>query len=45
MLFQSRLRSDGERFAYLDLDGAQVMLEERARGRNWVTGPLGSFSR
>jgi catechol 2,3-dioxygenase-like lactoylglutathione lyase family enzyme len=29
-----------EGFAYLDLDGAQVMLEERGRGRNWITGPL-----
>ncbi len=29
-----------EGFAYLDRDGAQVMLEERGRGRNWVTGPL-----
>ncbi|GGF40988.1 aldoketomutase [Aliidongia dinghuensis] len=29
-----------EGFAYLDRDGAQVMLEERGRGRNWVTGPM-----
>jgi catechol 2,3-dioxygenase-like lactoylglutathione lyase family enzyme len=29
-----------ERFAYLDRDGAQVMLEERGRGRNWITGAL-----
>ena len=29
-----------EGFAYLDLGGAQIMLEERGRGRNWVTGPL-----
>jgi catechol 2,3-dioxygenase-like lactoylglutathione lyase family enzyme len=29
-----------EGFAYLDLDGAQVMLEERGRSRNWVTGLL-----
>lgn len=29
-----------EGFAYLDRDGAQVMLEERGRGRNWITGPL-----
>ncbi|WP_244876993.1 VOC family protein [Acidocella facilis] len=28
-------------FAYLDLDGAQVMLEQRDPGeRQWVTGPL-----
>ncbi len=30
----------GQGFAYLDRDGAQVMLEEHGRGRNWVTGPL-----
>jgi catechol 2,3-dioxygenase-like lactoylglutathione lyase family enzyme len=29
-----------EGFAYLDLDGAQIMLEERGRNRNWVTGQL-----
>jgi catechol 2,3-dioxygenase-like lactoylglutathione lyase family enzyme len=29
-----------EGFAYLDLGGAQIMLEERGRSRNWVTGPL-----
>ena len=30
-----------EGFAYLDLAGAQVMLEERSPvRRNWVTGPL-----
>jgi catechol 2,3-dioxygenase-like lactoylglutathione lyase family enzyme len=29
-----------ERFAYLDRDGAQVMLEERGRNRNWITGAL-----
>jgi catechol 2,3-dioxygenase-like lactoylglutathione lyase family enzyme len=29
-----------EGFAYLDLEGAQVMLEERGRGRNWITAPL-----
>jgi catechol 2,3-dioxygenase-like lactoylglutathione lyase family enzyme len=29
-----------EGFAYLDREGAQVMLEERGRGRNWVTGAL-----
>jgi catechol 2,3-dioxygenase-like lactoylglutathione lyase family enzyme len=29
-----------EGFAYLDRDGAQIMLEERGHGRNWVTGPL-----
>jgi hypothetical protein len=27
-------------FAYLDLDGAQVMLEERGRNRNWIAGPM-----
>ncbi len=30
----------GEGFAYLERDGAQVMLEERGRSRNWVMGPL-----
>ncbi|MBM3523049.1 MAG: VOC family protein [Alphaproteobacteria bacterium] len=30
-----------ERFAYLDFDGAQVMLEEIETGaRHWITGPL-----
>jgi catechol 2,3-dioxygenase-like lactoylglutathione lyase family enzyme len=29
-----------EGFAYLDLDGAQVMLEERGRGRNWIAGQM-----
>lgn len=29
-----------EGFVYLDRDGAQVMLEERGRGRNWITGEL-----
>jgi hypothetical protein len=29
-----------EGFAYLDRDGAQIMLEERGRGRNWITGAL-----
>ena len=29
-----------EGFVYLDRDGAQIMLEERGRNRNWVTGPL-----
>jgi catechol 2,3-dioxygenase-like lactoylglutathione lyase family enzyme len=29
-----------EGFAYLDLDGAQVMLEERGHGRNWIVGRM-----
>lgn len=29
-----------DRFAYLDHDGSQVMLEEYGHGRNWITGPL-----
>jgi len=29
-----------EGFAYLDRDGAQLMLETRGQGRNWITGPL-----
>lgn len=31
-----------EGFAYLDLDGAQVMLDEIGKTRDWVTGPLES---
>jgi hypothetical protein len=27
-------------FAYLDLDGAQIMLEERDQSRNWIVGPM-----
>lgn len=29
-----------ECFAYLDRDGAQIMLDQYNVGRNWVTGPL-----
>jgi len=29
-----------EGFAYLNRDGAQVMLEEQGHSRNWVTAPL-----
>ena len=29
-----------ERFAYLALGSAHVMLEEVGAGRNWITGPL-----
>jgi catechol 2,3-dioxygenase-like lactoylglutathione lyase family enzyme len=29
-----------EGFAYLDRDGAQVMLEKRGQNRNWITGAL-----
>lgn len=29
-----------EGFAYLDLDGAQIMLEERDSSRSWLTGPM-----
>ena len=29
-----------EGFAYLDLDGAQIMLDEIGKTRDWVTGPL-----
>jgi hypothetical protein len=32
-------RSD-EGFAYLDLDGAQIMLDEIGQTRDWMTGPL-----
>jgi catechol 2,3-dioxygenase-like lactoylglutathione lyase family enzyme len=38
--FQVAFDRPDEGFAYLDLDGAQVMLEERGRNRNWITGPL-----
>jgi len=27
-------------FAYLDLDGAQIMLDQRGQTRNWETGPM-----
>lgn len=29
-----------EGFAYLDREGAQVMLDERGHGRDWITGAL-----
>jgi catechol 2,3-dioxygenase-like lactoylglutathione lyase family enzyme len=29
-----------EGFAYIDLDGAQIMLEQRGLGRNWVVGEM-----
>lgn len=29
-----------EGFAYLDLGGVQIMLEERGRSRNWIVGPM-----
>ena len=31
-----------EGFAYLDLDGAQIMLDEIGKTRDWITGPLES---
>ena len=33
---------DEERFAFLDRDGAQIMIEEHGRDgvRSWITGPL-----
>jgi catechol 2,3-dioxygenase-like lactoylglutathione lyase family enzyme len=31
-----------EGFAYLDLGGAQIMLDELGKTRDWVTGPLES---
>ena len=36
--FQIRFRRDEDRFAYLDRDGAQLMLEETRDG--WRTGPM-----
>ncbi|WP_428542258.1 bleomycin resistance protein [Rhodopila sp.] len=38
--FQVAFDRPEDRFAYLDLDGAQVMLEQRGLGRNWVSAPL-----
>lgn len=38
--FAVRYDRPEEGFAYLVRGSAQVMLEERGRGRNWVTGPL-----
>jgi catechol 2,3-dioxygenase-like lactoylglutathione lyase family enzyme len=38
--FQVAYDRPDEGFAYLDRNGAQVMLEERDRDRNWITGPL-----
>ena len=32
-----------EGFAYLDLHGAQIMLDEIGKTRDWVTGPLESL--
>lgn len=29
-----------EGFAYLDLDGAQIMLDEIGKTRDWLTGPF-----
>ena len=29
-----------ERFAYLHREGSEVMLEERGRGRNWITAAM-----
>ncbi|GAB1840377.1 VOC family protein [Achromobacter xylosoxidans] len=29
-----------EGFAYLDLHGSQIMLDELGEGRKWITGPL-----
>lgn len=31
---------DEDRFAYLQREGAQLMLEEIGEGRHWITGPL-----
>ncbi|KOF54327.1 MULTISPECIES: VOC family protein [unclassified Achromobacter] len=38
--FSVLYRREEEGFAYLDLDGAQIMLEEVRANRTWVTGPL-----
>lgn len=38
--FEIRYGRQAERFAYLALDSAHVMLEQIGAGRNWVTGTL-----
>ncbi|ALD14420.1 VOC family protein (plasmid) [Clavibacter capsici] len=38
--FAVRYSRPEERFAYVTLGSAHVMLEEAGAGRNWVTGPL-----
>ncbi len=38
--FDIAYRREAEGFVYLDLDGAQFMLEEMRGGNYWVTGPL-----
>jgi catechol 2,3-dioxygenase-like lactoylglutathione lyase family enzyme len=38
--FQIAYRREAEGFAYLDLDGAQFMLEEVRGDDNWITGAL-----
>ncbi|WP_371347355.1 bleomycin resistance protein [Ancylobacter sp. IITR112] len=38
--FTIAYRRDEDAFAYLAREGAQIMLEERGEGRQWVTGPL-----
>lgn len=38
--FSVRYDRPDERFAYLELGSAHVMLEQAGVGRNWLTGPL-----
>ncbi|SSW65770.1 bleomycin resistance protein [Achromobacter agilis] len=38
--FEIAYRREDEGFVYLDLDGAQFMLEEVRGGENWITAPL-----
>ena len=38
--FTVRYTRPDERFAYITLGSAHVMLEEAGVGRNWITGPL-----
>lgn len=40
--FEIAYRRETEGFVYLDLDGAQFMLEEMRGGNYWLTGPLQS---
>ena len=38
--FTVRYTRPDERFAYITLSSAHVMLEQAGVGRNWITGPL-----
>lgn len=40
--FEVRYARPAERFAYIALGSAHLMLEQIGIGRNWITGPLNS---